>query len=560
MAAPVWTTALPDWERRILARESLIPFKPLFPAEAQAALATMDQLKLVDVVGQPLFGQVAQPWVREFAASVFGAYDPESGRRLVREWMLLISKKNGKSTIAGLLMLTLLILNWRQAGEFGILAPTVEVANNAFRPAADAIRADEELSAMLHVQDHIRTITHRITKATLQVVAAESETVAGKKWIVTLVDELWLFGKKANAEDMLREATGGLVSRPEGCVIWLSTHSNEAPAGVFAKKLKYARRVRDGEIEDPTFCPVLYEYPPRMLESKAYANPENWYVTNPNLGSGVSLDELKRIQKQEEDGGESGLRGFYAKHLNVEVGVAMRSDRWTGADYWKERGDKNLTLSALIERSDVITLGLDGGGEDDLFGLCVLGRDAITGEMLAVFRAWVQEKAVERRKSEASKYKDFEADGHLKIIPCAGEDMAGMIEIARQLVDSGKFFGAGLDTACVDDIHTALTSDECGVESSDISSVPQNFRLASAIKTIERRLSSAQFTHDGSRLMEWCVGNAKVEVKANGFYITKQASGTAKIDPLMALFAAAMKMAFAPAQNVIGADYEMVAA
>jgi phage terminase large subunit-like protein len=36
--------------------------------------------------------------------------------------------------------------------------------------------------------------------------------------------------------------------------------------------------------------------------------------------------------------------------------------------------------------------------------------------------------------------------------------------------------------------------------------------------------------------MSWCVGNARVEPKGNPIVITKQASGSAKIDPLMTTF------------------------
>ncbi|UMR98472.1 hypothetical protein [Escherichia coli] len=128
----------------------------------------------------------------------------------------------------------------------------------------------------------------------------------------TLIDELWLFGRKYKAEDMLREATGGLASRPEGFVMYLSTQSNEPPAGVFRKKLQYARDVRDGKISDPHFLPVIFEHPPEMVASGAHLLMENLAMVNPNLGYSVDEAFLYREYRKSREEGEEAFLGFMA--------------------------------------------------------------------------------------------------------------------------------------------------------------------------------------------------------------------------------------------------------
>lgn len=551
-----WTTACPDWEERVLARKSLIPGKPLFPDEAAAGLAMFKELRVVDVAGRPTMGEICRPWTLDFVSHIFGAYDsnvlsPTVGRRLITEFFLLISKKNSKSTTAAGIMLTALLRNWRDSAEFLIMAPTIEIANNSFYPARDMVRADDELSDLLQVQDHLRTITHRVNKATLKVVAADNETVGGKKATGVLVDELWLFGKMANAENMLREATGGLASRPEGFTIFLSTQSDEPPAGVFAQKLRYARDVRDGKVDDKRFLPVIYEFPKRLLDAKSERDPANFYITNPNLGASVSEDYLRRELTKAENDGEESLRGFLAKHLNVEIGMSLRSERWTGADFW-EQTEIVLTLEDVIRRSEVITVGIDGGGLDDMLGLAVLGRERGKDCWLLWIHAWIHPIALERRKGETERFRGFERDGDLTIVTSPSADVIEVGDIIERIERSSLLDRVGVDQAGIGDIPEEITGR--GLEQDRVVGIPQGWRLVGAIKTAERRLAGEEMLHAKQPLMTWCVGNAKVEPRGNAVLITKQISGSAKIDPLMATFNAVALMAMNPEPR--GSVYE----
>ncbi|GGY77265.1 terminase large subunit [Pseudoduganella plicata] len=543
-----WSTACPDWADRLLKGETIIP-PPIFPEQGEHALAIFKALKIVDAPGSPTFGESCAEWVFDLVRCIFGAYDAENGRRLIVEFFVLIPKKNSKSTIAAGIMMTALILNWRQSAEFSVLAPTVEVANNAYAPARDMVQKDEDLDDLMHVQSHVKTITHRESNATLKVLAADQNTVGGKKSVGTLVDELHLFGKISSAENMFREALGGRASRPEGFVIWLSTQSDEPPAGVFRQKLEYARKVRDGEIVDPAFVPIIFEHPPEMVASGDALKLENMRLVNPNIGFSVDEAFLEREYKIAEQAGPESFRGFMAKHANVEIGMNLRSDRWAGADFWARQAVPVFDLHELIERSEIVDVGIDGGGLDDLLGFAAVGHCAKTRQWLTWAHAWAHPSVLERRKDIAPRLQDFAKAGDLTLVTRIGDDVDGVAQFVAAIEDAGKLDKVGCDSMGLGGIADALL--EAGIPEEKVVGISQGWKMTGAIKTAERKLAEGVMVHPGQALMAWCVGNARIEPRGNGVIITKQASGTAKIDPLLAVLNAVTLMALNPETQVV---------
>jgi phage terminase large subunit-like protein len=546
-----WNFACPDWQDRIKSGRSLLPSLPLDPRRRDAAVELFNLIRLPDVPGRPTMKEACGPWFREIVGALHGSIDA-SGARRIREIFLLVPKKQGKSTLGAALMLTELILNKRPRAEFLIVAPSHAIALLSFGQIVGMVEANAGFAANIEIQNHLKKITNSKTGAALQVKSFDPAVLTGVRPSGVLIDELHVLDAVSQAGRIIGQLRGGLISQPEGFLAFITTQSERPPAGIFKAELTKARNIRDGVTKSAAMLPVLYEFP----ESVAWRDPTNWASVTPNLGRSVHLPRLVEEFKTAEETGADELARWSSQHLNIEIGLQLRSDRWAGAEYWEAHGEPGLTLDKILSRSEVVAIGIDGGGLDDLLGVAVIGRDKASGQWLAWAHAFAHEKVLETRKSEAQRLRDFERDGDLTIVSRMDVAFEAVAEIAARVDRAGNLASVGLDVHGIAPIVDALRDRNIEGDARVIG-VSQGWKLTGTIKLAEVKLADGGLVHCGSAMMSWCVSNAKVEPKGNAVTITKQTAGTGKIDPLMALFNAVAILAQNPSGGV--SVYEAIA-
>ncbi len=302
--------------------------------------------------------------------------------------------------------------------------------------------------------------------------------------------------------------------------------------------------------------PVLYEFPEDIAndtaDPPAWQDSSYWWMVTPNRDRSVTIKRLEddwatgQGQRARRDN-PLGVRST----SNMEIGLALRSDRWVGADLWQKAADKPHPGRA--DRAE------RGGG--DRHRRRRPGRSAGPGGARARQDHQALAAVVE---GMGASLRAGTAQGRGLGPPRLREQMATCksspawaTTSPRSLRgpahrQSGTLGSVGLDPLGVGAIVDALA--EVGIAGNDrVVGITQGWKPTGAIKTAERKLADGTLRHGGSGLMAWAVGNAKVEPRGNAIAITKQASGSAKIDPLMAAFNAVALMAMNP--KPVGRSY-----
>jgi phage terminase large subunit-like protein len=509
-------------------------------------------LQLPDVIGRPRLSTAGGDWFRDVLRALFGSL--VDGQRLAREIFLLVPKKNAKTTQGAALMLTALLMNRRPRAEFLFVGPTRMIADLAFEQAEGMIEADHEgyLQRRLHAQGHLKQITDRRTKARLLIKSFDAGVLTGVKPAGVLVDELHEISHNAAAARIIGQIRGGLLPNPEAFLFFITTQSDQPPAGAFKAELQTARAIREGE-QRGCMLPVFYEFPEDIAvpagalgADPPWFDSSIWWMVTPNRDRSISIQRLEEDFETARQKGLGEIARWASQHLNIEIGMALFSDRWAGADYWWEQGDPGLDLADILRRSEAVTIGIDGGGLDDLMAVAVLGRDAGTKQWLLWTRAWAHPIVLERRKSIVPELVDFVASGDLTLVDRIGEDVEAIADLCEEIEESGKLAMIGLDPVGIGAIVDALARRGITTESGKVVSVSQGYKMTGAVKTAERKLAERSLVHAAQPIMSWAVSNARIELRGNGVLVTKQASGTTKIDPVMAMFDAVALMSENP--------------
>lgn len=538
--------ACPDWWEKLQNGQTPMADVPINKTKAAKALAFFNRLRLPDVPGNPPLSEACGEWFRDILCAFLASEDPETKRRLVWELLCLVPKKNSKTTYVAALGLTALFMEEAPNRQMLIVAPSQNISERCFSQAQLMIEIDQKLSDIFKVEEYKKSIIRQKTGTQLDVKTFDTSIVTGEIPVLTIIDEVHELGKAAKATKVMQQIRGGGITKQRGQVLMISTQSDEAPAGIWRTELDKARAIRDGKGgSSPIMLPVLYEFPrANQVNQEYWRNKENWGFILPNLGRSIDPEAL--VDDYENNGkvNQETEQIWASQHLNIEIGVGLGGDGWSGAIHWENCVDEKITgLDSLLRRSEVCTIGVDWGGADDLAAIYVLGREKGSKRWLGWGRAWARPTVFEQRKKIAPLLRQFEADEDLVVSQSGEEQAASAAAICLKVFKSGLLpaqNGIGLDSAGVALLIDAL--EDLEMTQPLVTAVMQGWKLQTAISSVPLKLEDRRFVHGDQPIMAWSVGNAKQTLKGSNYVVTKEVSGSAKIDMLMALFNAAMLM------------------
>ncbi|WP_281275886.1 terminase large subunit [Maritalea mobilis] len=448
-----------------------------------------------------------------------------TNNRLVRRAILSIARKNGKTAlIAALVLVHLVGPESIQNGEIYSAANDREQAAQVFKVAAQIVRADPELNAMLRIVDSTKTIACLGNGSFYKALSAEAGTKHGLNPSVFIYDEL-AQSKNRELYDVLDTAQG---ARHEPLGIVISTQSND-PAHPLSELID------DGlAANDNTIVCHLYAVPD---ECEDIFDPKEWRKANPALGTFRRLDDFQAMADRAKrlKSFENTFRNLYLnQRVSVMTTLFSKSD-WEGCIGEVE-----------FEENEEVILALDFAGTTDL---ACLGMMSVDG---ARFKPWFWkplDMIDEHGKADRVPYRTWMDQGHLnashgRIID--SEDIA--IKIG-ELAATYNVLGLVYDRWRIEYLKKELERQDLDAreaDDADIQLMPwgQGFKdMSPAIEALENLVLANELRHPSNPILNWNVANAVVSTDPAGNRKFDKDKSRMRIDGAQVLAMAAGKRA-----------------
>ena len=451
-----------------------------------------------------------ESWERKIIGHLF-AWKRQDGTRRYRKIFILIPRKNGKSFIAAMLGLVMFTADNEPGSEIYCLAASTEQASLVFKEGANMVRQNKDFNAAVKILEGYKAMKFDATGSYWKVLSSEAGTAHGLNPHAYFIDELHVQKKMDLIEVM--ETGVGARRQPLGAYLTTSDYSGDSPCN---RMVDYARKVRDGGLDDPEFLPVLYEALPDKDDWKDEAV---WWRVNPNLGVSFGIDFLRsEFRKALEE--PSFENTFKRLHLNMQT---EQERRWLKMEDWDSSG-------SVLDKADLL-------GKECFAGLDLSSSQDITAFVLyfpaqcaCVPYFWAPSKTAKKK----IEYEVWARDGYVTITEGSVIDYEAVREKIKEL--SGQY-------QIKDIAYDPWNASQMAKNLADVDGLPMmEFRqgyksMNEPSKELEKLIIQRRLVHFGNPVMRWMASNAQVKEDPAGNIkpVKAQKDSPKKIDGIVAL-------------------------
>lgn len=228
-------------------------------------------------LGKPL---LLEDFQRAFVETIFGFVD-EDGLRRYQEALMVIGRKNGKTSLAAALEIYMLMADGEGAPQVYNLATKEEQAVLGFNAASKMVKQSGDIAK--HVRKRTKDLYCDFNMGYIKALASNSGSLDGLDVHMAVIDELAAI-KDRDLYDLIKQ---GMSSREQPLLLEITTNGF-VRNGIFDAQYDYASRWLDGEVEDERFVAFIYE----LDDRDEWDDPECWIKANPGLGTIKKYDAL----------------------------------------------------------------------------------------------------------------------------------------------------------------------------------------------------------------------------------------------------------------------------
>jgi phage terminase large subunit-like protein len=464
--------------------------------------------------GKPL---VLMPFQKAFIEAMYSFKMADTKLRRFTEVLQEIARKNGKTTLS--------------AGDgnadlfIGVGGSEICCASNDDRQARLIWREIAGMRSRLDpkkalTSQNLLEIRNDRKNIIISRMSSKTQNKDGGNYTKTYLDEAHDVDEEGGNCEIAEACWRGMSTKDDPIMIITTTQGFSRDGCYLDKKIAYAKKVIEGEVDDIHFLPFLYE---QDSEAEIWQDKSSWEKSNPSLRYGVKKwAKLERDVEVARTDKEARIH-LLCKDFNIKQNSAQAWLRAEDFNYAQE-------VKSLEDfRGCVALAGLDCSQTTDLTNLKLLFMKPGDNTKYVFSHYWIPESKLTDSddKAAGARYREWAQQGYITICPGSIIDLTKVTEYIIKLKEQYgiRIYKIGYDKAYAREFEKTI--DELNPEMRE--AINQKI-MSSPMKWLEKDLQKHVINFGNNPVDAWCLSNACCFIDGHENYSCKKSTASKRID------------------------------